>query len=130
MSVESIAIKVRINDGDPLINNVIALDGELDFDFIEHDIGVCICSRPDVKVSINLERDKKQTMILNYIVDNISTNIQCLKYLPFSQVNAIYRTIKDDDIRLKILDSYATMENIDLIESTLLQSINWDAVST
>ena len=59
MRIESFAIKVRINDGDPLINNVLLLEGDLDFESIEHDVGVSISNRPDVKVSINIERDKK-----------------------------------------------------------------------
>ena len=92
--MESLAVKVRINDGDQLINNIILVKGcNLDFQMIEHEIGVSICERSDAKVTINIERDKKQTMILNYIVDNIDTNINCLRYLPFNQVNAIFRVI-------------------------------------
>ena len=74
-----------MNNGEPIISNVIVLQGEeIKFESIEHDLGICIGNTPDIKISINIEKDKKQTLILNYIIDNIETNINCLKYLPFS----------------------------------------------
>ena len=60
------------------------VEGEVDFKEIEHDMGVTICSTSDPKIRIQVERDRKQTMILNYLLSNIETNIKCLRYLPFS----------------------------------------------
>ena len=49
-----------MNNGEPIISNVIVVQGEeIKFESIEHDLGICIGNTPDIKISINIEKDKK-----------------------------------------------------------------------
>lgn len=112
--------------------NLLVLNNESDFDLISHPLTsqqVYPTTQP-LKLSLTIERDWRQSLCLSYLSTNLLSHLPLIAQLTVPQFSILMRLLPTEDLKLLLLDNYATTEALTEIESLIVPIIEWDSLST